>query len=327
MLVAEHLSSPPDDFLSDKADDAAYYRAFQESGIPGFRFGYFAFHRDGRRVSVVPYFITHFALDTMVPQGVLKRLLAPLKLRIACVGHPYADGAIDGECSTEVLHETARLLREQSALVVFKGFGPDLPLRNFVVARGLPNAVLDVQPDYWERLSHSRRKALKKKVRQAEPLRVEERLEISPDEAAQLHRLYLNVHDRAVSKFEQVTAEYFLRMAPISRYVLFFEEDRLIGFVQLSRKKPRMVVRYGGLDYDRSQHYGLYFMLAIKALDIAIREGYELMDLGASSYEFKRMLGCRFDETWIYYSHSNPLVHWVLGKLKVVLEPSEEELK
>lgn len=327
MLTIEHLDLPPDDFLQHETEDAAYYRAYQASGIPGFTFGYCAVARNGHRVAVVPYFLTHFAADTMVPDGWLKRALAPIRLRMACVGHPYADGQIDGECSAEVLDAVTQYLRGKASLVVYKGFGADLPLPGYVQVRGLPNTLLAVTPTFWSDMTHNRRKNLRRKLKAAESLRIVVRTDITRAEAEQIHALYLNMHLRAAAKFERVPVDYWLQMTTVCRYLLAYEDERLIGFVQLLRKKPRMVAHYGGLDYERSTPYGLYYVFVIKAAELAAAEGYTSVDYGGTAYTFKKLMGCELVESWNYYSHANPVVHWVLSRARHLFEPSEEELK
>jgi hypothetical protein len=77
-------------------------------------------------------------------------------------------------------------------------------------------------------------------------------------------------------------------------------------------------------DYRRRR---LYFSMFIEAVKLGLRDNYVALELGASSYEFKRILGARKVPTWNYYRHTTPLANWILGKMKVVLEPSESELK
>ena len=329
MLRLEHLDIAPDDFLAHEADDAYFHRAFQAAKVPpGFTIGYYAVYRNDLRVSVVPYFVMDFPFNTMLPEGLLKRSASWLKLRMVSVGHPSSDfGSIHGEISAEVLELVNRELSKKAKLLVYKGFGDQLPLEGFVRVSGLPNAVLSIQGDYWSHLSHSKRKSLKKKLKQGEHLRVEEWDAVSPSQAEQLRALYLNVYEQAATKFECLNVAYFKEMAPLSKYVVFYEGDALIGFVQLSRKKPRMMASYGGMDYERGQHYGLYFLLALKAIEVAVRDGFTYIEFGPSSYAYKKLLGCELNETSVYFYHCNPLIHRMLRMFKFMFEPTAEELK
>lgn len=327
-MSVQELSLPPDDFLSDEPEGAAFCRAFQASGIAGFDCRYLAIFRDGRRVAVAPYFLHEFCANTMLPDGALKKSLSWLKFRIVCVGHPSADiGRIDGEVSEDVLSLVNATLQSKAPLVAYKGFGADLPLRGFVRVRGLPVPVLSVAEHYYSRLSARRRNDFRRKLKKAVLLRFEESTELPEHLAAQVFRLYLNTHEHSSVKFERLTPEYFRNTAGISRFILCFEGDTLIGFIQLIGKRQKMISKYVGLDYERNRRYGLYFLLTLKAIELCEREGYHQIELGVTSYRFKQLLGSQLVETSIYYRHSNPLVNWMLGKLGFMLEPSPDELQ
>jgi hypothetical protein len=326
-LRVEHLAQAPADFLQGDPEGGAYHRAFQAAELPDFQFGYYAVWRGEERVAVVPYFVMDFRLTTMLGEEGLARWLGWVRFKIACVGHPSTDiGRIDGEVSQEVLAAVNAELSGKAALIAYKGFDGDLPLPGFVRARGLPVAVLDLAADYWKSIGTDRRNNFKQKLRQGRSLTVIERDGCDDALAQSLFALYLQTYQRAAIKFELLTPKYFTATADISRYLLFYEQDRLIGFVQLICTPPRMVFRYIGMDYERNRRYGLYFLLFLKGIEVCLREGLTEMECGPTSYDFKRRLGCRMQETFVYYRHRNPFLHWLLGRARGLLEPSEEEL-
>ena len=101
----------------------------------------------------------------------------------------------------------------------------------------------------------------------------------------------------------------------------------MIGFAQTLCGHRRMVLKYVGMDYARNRQYRLYFALFIKAIDICIRDGLNELDLGVTAYEFKRYLGSKMHDTWVYYRHRNPLLNWLLARCSFLLEPTEAELR
>lgn len=328
MLRIEDLNRAPEGFLTGDPEGTSYHRAFQAAGLPDFEFGYHAVWRGAERVAVVPYFIMNFRLTTMLGASGLARWLGWVRFKIACVGHPSTDiGRIDGEVSEQVLAAVNAQLARKAALVAYKGFDGNLPLPGFVRAKGLPVAVLDVPQDYWRTIGTDRRNNFKQKLRQGQRLTVIEREGCDDVLAESLFRLYLQTYERAPIKFELLTQNYFTATANISRYLLFYEGDRLVGFVQLICKERRMVFRYIGMDYERNRQYGLYFLLFLKGIEICLRDGFTEMECGPTSYDFKRRLGCRMQETFVYYRHRNPFVHRLLGLARPLLEPSEAELR
>lgn len=327
-LSVEELLLPPDDFLADEPEGAAFCKAFQASGIAEFDCRYLAIFRDDRRVAVVPYFLHEFYVNTMLPDGVLKKNLSWVKFRIACVGHPSADiGMIDGEISEDVLALANAALQKKASLVAYKGFAANLPLPGFVRVRGLPVCRLNIQGDYYSGLDRRRRKDFRKKLQAANTLRAEEYSTLPEHLLAQVYQLYLNTLAQATMRFEILTPAYFKEMAGLGKFHLYFEGERLIGFLQMLTLGSKANLKYMGMDYQRNRPYFLYFVMCLRALEVCMRAGRTQLELGVLSYQVKRLMGCEQIETSVYYRHNNPLVNWLLGKFKFLLEPSAEELQ
>ena len=316
MVTVEHLSTPPEGFLSNKAEGYAYYKAFQESGIENFEFGYLAVKRDQRTVAVAPYFVTDYCANTTLEEGWLKRLLQPLRFKIACIGHPSADlGMIDGEVSEEVLQAINTELFKLAPIVAYKDFGDKLPLREFSREPNLPVAVLEITGDYYSGLSRSTRRNFRRKTRAAQALRIEERDAYPAEHADRIYELYLDTFNHAEMAFEKLTPQFFELVAPISKYVFYWENEILIGFSLLICKNRCMVAKYLGMDYSRSRQYGLYFAMILNHIDICVRDGYTLYQTGQSSYNFKERIGSTLIPTYIYFRHRNRILNRMLSLL------------
>lgn len=316
MITVESLSEPPDGFLSGEAEGFAYYKAFQEAGISNFEMGYLAVRRDLETVAVAPYFVTRYCANTTVTAGWLKRLLQPVRFDIACVGHPSADfGMIEGEISEEVLHAVNAELFKRASVVAYKDFGDDLPLRQFTREPNLPVATLEIKDDYYSGLSQATRRNFRRKVRAAQSLRIEEREGYPAEHAERIYELYLDTFRHADITFEKLTPRFFERVAPISKYVLYWENDRLIGFSLLICKHRTMLAKYMGMDYARSRRYGLYFVMLLNHIDICVRDGYTRYQTGQSSYSFKERIGSTLIPTYIYFRHRNRILNRMLSLL------------
>ena len=252
MLRIFETQECPEDFGRSDPEDYRFVRAFQDAGIADFQFGYLVVYRDEARVSTVPYFLTDYRLNTLVTNPILKWLLAPLRLKIACVGHPSTDaGSIEGEKSEEVLDAVNGILRTKAPATAYKWFLEPLPLNGFVEAAGLPISILRTSGGYPESFGHKKRKNLRKKLEKSAALAF---VEFTPDHPlpetliADVHRLYQGTAARANLHFENLTADYFRLTAGISTYLLAYEGDRPIGFAQWIRKgKPdgRQIRRHG----------------------------------------------------------------------------------
>lgn len=318
---------PPAGFLSTEPEGEAFFRACQAAGMDGFRFGYLVVYRGTRQVAVAPYFLTDFHVSTLMPPGWVRRCLTGFRFKLACVGHPTTDfGRIEGEVSQETLTLISRALARKGRLVAFKGFGPALPLVGYVRARSLPATVLPLSPTYFQDMKSDRRNSLRRKLKKAATLRYKES-DCLPDHLIdRVYMLYARTYDKAQNKLGKLTRDYFVESRQISQYLLFFDDDELIGFVQLIGKGSRLINRYVGLDYVKSHAYGLYFAMFIRSVEFGIREGYTEIELGATAYTFKRKLGAREVPTWNYFRHVSPIMHALLTRLRGVLEPSASDL-
>lgn len=320
MLTVEHHATPPADFLANEAEGYGYYKAFQDAGIENFEFGYFIVKRDGRRVAVAPYFVTRYCINTTLSEGWVKRLLSWLSFRIACVGHPSADfGRIDGETSAEVLQAINAELFKLARVVAYKDFDAGLPLPGFSVEPNLPVARLEIAGDYYSALSGPVRRAFRKRQRKARGLRIEEWDGYPAAHAARIYDLYLQTLARADMALEKLTPRFFANVAPIGRYVLYWESDNLIGFSLLICKGRTMLAKYLGMDYALGQRHGLYFAMMLNHVDICVRDGHTVYQTGQSSYAFKTRLGSVLIPTCIYFRHRNKLVNRALAMLMRVV--------
>lgn len=316
MLTVEDHGSPPDDFLAGEAEGYAYYKAFQDSGIENFEFGYLVVRRDGGRVAVAPYFVTRYCVNTTLAEGWTKRMLGWLSFRIACVGHPSADlGMLDGEVSAEVLDAINRELFKRARVVAYKDFAAGLPLAGFSSEPNLPVARLAVTADFYARLKGSVRREFGQRRRRARGLRIEECVTFPRAHAGRIYALYLQTLARAQTRFERLTPQFFERVAPFGKYVLYWENDTLIGFALLIGKGHFLLGKYLGMDYAKSRKYGLYFVMMLNHIDICIRDGYTIYQTGQSAYDFKARLGSRLIPTSIYFRHRNPVMNRLLAMI------------
>lgn len=319
------LTEPPAGMLAEHVEDAGFYRAMHGT-MPGFEFGYLRVTGSPGGDALAPYFLTSFKVGTMLPEGWLKRLIGWIGLPIACVGNPVvAFGRIDGPVDEGVVGAIASTLLRKAAIVSFKGFGPDLPAAGFVRVDGLPICVMHFDAAKWQQTRSSRN--MRRKLKSSAAVRFEEHWGLPEQHADRIFELYGQTHERALVVFGRLTPEYFHRTSERSLYTLAFSGDQLVGFAQILVKGEAAVANFMGMDYRVNEALGLYFAIVIHIMDLAGQLGLKTVDLGETSYTFKRKVGCDVEPTWIYYRHRNPVMNWLLRRLAWILAPSEEELR
>ncbi len=326
-VTVEDLADPPKTFLEGELEGYAFYKAFQDANIDNFQVGYLQARRDGIPVATAPYFSTRYRINTTMAGGWLKRLLHPFWLRIACIGHPLADyGVIDGEVSPEVLAAFNRVLERKAAIISYKDFPAALPLRGFASEPGLPVAALEIRGDYWSTLKQHVRSDFRRRLRKARALRIEERDGFPAEVGDRIYELYLNVHRRGEFSFETLNRRYFELVGPISKYVLYWEGETLIGFCLLMCKGKSMHYKYLGMDYERGRPHGLYFIMSLSHIEMCLRDGYTTYQTGCTSYAFKQRLGSDLHPTYLFFRHRNPIVNWIICRLMAKLSVKPEDI-
>lgn len=279
-------------------------------------------------ICILPYFVMDFPLNTMLPNGLIKKSINWLKIKIVFVGHPSCDhGYIHGDVSLNLLKQVNSKLRSYASLICYKGFGTNLPLLDFTRVKGLPIAILNVSPTYWETLKGTVRKNLRKRLTLTKNLKFLETNGLPLKYVDQVHSLYENTQNRSNTKFEFLHKNYFINTSSISKYLFYFDENEIIGFVQLLCSKESMSLKYGGMDYKKSLKYQVYFAMQLQGLNICIRDGIKELDFGVTSYQFKNYMGALNYPLFNYFHHSNYLVNWLLKKISFIVEPSRDELK
>jgi hypothetical protein len=314
-LTVEDLAGPPPGFLQDDLEGEALYRAFGDAGVQGFDVGYLRVWRDGAPVATAPYFRTRYAINTTLPRGWLKRLLRPFWIRMVAVGSPVADyGKIDGEVSAEVLEALNAALAKKAPIIAYKDFPPGMPLRGFASEPGLPVAVLEIKGDFYSGHKQHVRSDFRRRMRKAAALRIEEHDGYPKFVAERLHELYLQVLEHSEFSLEKLTPEFFEKLGPISKYALYWEGSKLIGWSLLLCGRGRMHYKYLGMDYERGRRHGLYFIMCLSHIEICLRDGITTYQTGATSYPFKQRLGSTLQPVRLYFRHRNLVLNWVIQR-------------
>lgn len=126
-----------------------------------------------------------------------------------------------------------------------------------------------------------------------------------------VHKLYLEVLDRAEVKFERLPAEFFREIArelPDNSWFTFVVDDRersggpspsgtstetieasdIIAFATSVHSPASFHQMFVGVRYDRKEESDLYFNLFFHAIDVAFRQQTEEIQVGQSANDFKR---------------------------------------
>ncbi|MGD9680841.1 MAG: GNAT family N-acetyltransferase [Candidatus Obscuribacterales bacterium] len=207
----------------------------------------------------------------------------------------------------------------------------------FIAVAGQALAYVDIDfPSldvFLSRMSRSRRKEMRKKLKSKDGLQIEERRtgDVSfadPDFLDELFRLYLNVYKQSRYHFDLLSRDFFqsiLNCRENGGIVFLYKKDgELIGYNICFVYRDMLVDKYVGFSYPRCLESNLYFVSWFHNLDFAISNNLRRYIAGWTDPEVKASLGAAFTSTRHLVFIRNPLLRAVLSRLKHLFEPDSD---
>jgi SAM-dependent methyltransferase len=275
-------------------------------------------------------------------QSLLKRLLRPSTCFAGTTVSEYSlfDPASD---PVAVASSWAMESTRDHPLLIVKDLALDSPLttaddrawtarfldaareRGYVIVEGQALAYVPIDfasiDEYLGRLSASRRKNLRRK------LRSRERLEIAilptgeafaTDDAVDgCYALFENVYEQSDIHFDKLSREFFTAVLRDPGGVVFTYrvDGELIGWNLCYEHDGKLLDKYVGFAYPASREFDLYFVSWFVNLEYALRRGLSFYVAGWTDPAVKASLGARFHMTRhaVYIRH--PLLRAILRRL------------
>lgn len=326
-LLEAFMAQPPDDFavmrsvqgtpsfvapfdLLTTADDAFRRRI---EGLP--------LYRHWRRLL---RWRTRFVGTTVSEYALLPRNVEPAELarelkaahgrecRLLIVKDIAGDSPLLDEAGNRYVHAFAEAC-EREGYVLLEG-------------QALAWVPIDFDSDdaYLARLSRSRRKNIRRKLRSREALEIE-LLHAGDacfhDEAvlAEFHALFENVYAQSEIHFDHPSAGYFRQIfqAAGSGGVVFVyrHQGQMIGWNLCYECGGKLIDKYIGLAYPAAREHNLYFVSWMHNLGYARTRGLSHYVAGWTDPEVKSFLGASMTFTRHAVYARNPLLRWLLRRL------------
>jgi hypothetical protein len=199
-----------------------------------------------------------------------------------------------------------------------------------------PNMVLALEPswrshdDYLGSLASKYRSDVRNRVFKKfdEAGCALERLSDVGPHAAELHRLYLQVHGNATLRPFLLTEGYWSALAELGRGDVVFhvarERDRRLGFIVTVKDGDTALAYHVGFDREAAERgIPIYLRLLHASLAQAIAFGSRRVSFGRTALEPKARLGCRPDPAYVWARHRHPLFNQVVQPLLKLVDPDE----
>ncbi len=303
----------------------------------------------------VPVFLAHYDLTTTLDESLCRRLRALpgyrrwrqcLRWRTRFIGctvteyMPLPHGIEPRALARDLLGRHGR----DSRLLIVKDLALGSPLlgvrenrhavafaealreAGFMLLQGMPLAwvAIDFQSidEYLSRLSASRRKDIRRKLRARDGLEIRclETGDAWFDDAAvrHCHALYLNVHAQSQVDFDLLGDDFFKAILQDrnsgGRMFLYLEAGRLIGWNLCYQFEGKLVDKYVGFLYPQARARNLYFVSWMHNLQYALDQGLSHYVAGWTDSRIKRYLGACTTPTWHAVRARNPLLRELLKR-------------
>jgi hypothetical protein len=280
-----------------------------------------------------------------------------LRLNTCFVGTTVSEYALlPGALSAdELAAKFCRNLTKKRPLLVIKDLPLDSPLlpkednffsreladalqaRGFILVEGQALAWVPVDydslDDYLARLSAGRRKDFRRKLKKRDEIVVET---LACGDACfqntatcdDFYRLYLNVYQQSEIHFDLLSREFFsaLLQDPASKGVIFTysRNHQLIGYNLCFVTNDALVDKYIGFEYPAARECNLYFLSWFNNLDYALQQGLKHYIAGWTDPEIKSYLGAQFTFTQHAVYVRNPVLRFILRRLKKWFESDRQ---
>ncbi len=183
----------------------------------------------------------------------------------------------------------------------------------------------DDTDEYLSRLSRSRRRDIRRKLRSRDALRIEILTTGDArfsDEAwrEELYRLYLAVYAQSEIHFDLLTADFFSTLLTDAgsggRMFLYWHGETLVGYNLCYQQHDKLIDKYIGLNYPLALEHHLYFVSWFVNLEYALENGLRFYVAGWTDPEVKASLGASFTLTRHLVWVRNPLLRRILNRFR-----------
>lgn len=276
---------------------------------------------------------TRFAGTTVTEYAPLPPQVAPAALAQGL------KAAFGSECRLLVVKDIAQdsPLLDEADNAHARAFAAACEAAGFVLLEGQAQAFVPIdfgsEDEYLARLSHSRRKNIRRKLR----ARSELQIEAVPtgdarfrDEAilAAFYTLFDNVYAQSEIHFDRLGAAFFrllLQDAGSGGVVFVYRhQGQMIGWNLCYEHAGKLVDKYVGFAYPQAREHNLYFVSWMHNLEHARRRGLTHYVAGWTDPEVKSFLGARMTFTRHAVYARNPLLRALLRRLGTHFESDRQ---
>jgi hypothetical protein len=213
-----------------------------------------------------------------------------------------------------------------------------LEKKGLIIVTGQALAYMDIDftsfDEYLAKLSGSRRTDFRRKLKLATELkRVEVKTGTSffSDEIVdQLYHQYETVFERSDIHFDKLSVSFFKQVFQHTNdgYVYIYNyQGRIVGFNLCYIIGDKFVDKYIGTSDEDVKNLSLFYNMKFDNIKLCLENGLKRYVVGYTSPEAKASLGCKFTYTYHAVYIRNPILRFILKRLKSLFEGDKSTLE
>jgi len=189
--------------------------------------------------------------------------------------------------------------------------------------------------DFLGRMSRTRRKDLKRKLRSQNLIDIESvytgDVYLNDSNIEELYGLYTNVYNKSYVHFDLLTLPFFKNIFTdkTNKGIIFLYRlgQKLIGFNLCFIVGDKLVDKYIGFRYPESVKFNLYFISWFYNIEYCINNRLNYFIAGWSDPKIKSYIGAEFTYTFHAVYIKNPILRYMFKKLKFIFEYDKKILE
>jgi hypothetical protein len=190
--------------------------------------------------------------------------------------------------------------------------------------------------DYLSRLSHGRRKDLRRKLKTAGSLSIDSLPTGDPFFSRdtvldEFYAMYLEVFQQSQIRFDLLSRDFFkaiLNDEKLNGLVITYRHNgALAGYNICLLHNGALIDKYIGFKYPLARQLNLYFISWLYNLELALKQGCAFYVAGWTDPEVKASLGAKFTFTRHLVWIKNPLLRRLLYPLRHLFESDRKALE
>lgn len=289
---------------------------------------YYLLFEEGALMAGAIVYTLHIDLFTF------SKVKSPVKMQVIGLPVSVASSGIVGEKKgAEQLIQV--LLLKEKGLILCVNLNPKFRVTPGISMPILPNVEMDLKVATWESYTRNLRSSYRRRMK-----RILEKFEnvsehttscsaFSPEH----YQLYLAIMKRTPNKLEIIPEALFRNLPAAFRLTTYSvpssgfytknsddsddrDKDVILCWHITCLEDARYYFFFGGINYDHIHRYSSYFNNLLGILKESFEQNCTYLDLGQTAEIPKMRLGGKLIPKQMFLYHRNPLVYWILKKLK-----------